>query len=216
MISFEPSLDGVTNMERDAALLRLADQGEPGARVYSWDRAWISLGAAQNAQRDLLDPDLLPWVMRPTGGRAVMHGHDVTIGLAVPLSMLSEEDISRSIKAVYRAIAVPIVRALKDCGLPAALAEDTPFSGKGPRSADCFAHVAPNDIVDERTGVKVCGVALKLTSRATLVQASIPNGPPLIDPARIFVQPAIPQNAIWNANLFPEAFESRLQELIYP
>src|SRR5947209_12744701 len=102
----QPS-DGPTNMARDCDLLANAEKGQPGCRVYDWDGPWISLGFNQNPQEDLLNPDLVPWVMRPTGGKAVLHGNDVTVGLALPLSAPS-----RSIKSAYRAIAQPLIHAL--------------------------------------------------------------------------------------------------------
>jgi len=183
--------DGATNMARDRELLAHAERGHAGCRVYEWDGAWISLGFNQTPEKDLLDPQLVPWVMRPTGGKAVLHGNDVTVGLALPLNMI-EGAYARSIKSVYRAIARPLIEALNACGLPAALAEETKFSGRGPKSADCFAHVSPNDIVHPLLGIKVCGCALRLTANAVLVQASIPKGPPLVDAQKLF---AIAQSA---------------------
>jgi lipoate-protein ligase A len=193
--SLEGDLDGVVNMGRDADLLRAAEAGEPGCRVYGWDGAWISLGKFQNPSVDLLPGCPAPWVMRPTGGRGVLHGHDVTVGLAWPLALLAEpgEDpvrLSRSVRRAYRRLALPLIAAMRDVGVPAALGEQTRFAGTTPKSADCFAHVAANDIVDERTGQKVCGCALRLTERAALVQASIPARRPLVDPALVFPDPA--------------------------
>lgn len=207
----EGRLDGHVNMARDAELLQLAEEGKPSFRVYGWNGPWVSLGFQQVAERDLLDANLVPWTKRPTGGKAVLHGHDVTVGLALPLTAIGDpEKLSRSVRTVYRAIAEPLVRALNDCGVPAALAEETRFAGRGPRSADCFAHVSPNDIVNTVTGMKACGVALRLTSGAVLVQASIPNGKPLIDPQQLFAQPAPVSNSEWDTRGFFEAFEYRL------
>lgn len=171
-------------MARDSALVH-------GARVYTWEGAWVSLGCFQQSVRDLRPGSPAPYVMRPTGGRAVLHGHDVTVGFALPLAMIAPgEDLSRSVRRVYRALAAPLIEALRTCGIPAALGENTPFAGRAPRSADCFAHVAANDIVDERTGVKVCGCALRIFEKIALVQASIPAGPPLVDPALVYEDPA--------------------------
>ena len=102
--------DGPFNMTEDARLLSVAEEGRAGWRVYGWDGPWISLGCYQSASKDLLDPELVPFVMRPTGGKAVLHGHDVTVGLALPLSLLSEvsgieeEKLARSLRTVYRII----------------------------------------------------------------------------------------------------------------
>ncbi len=208
-------LDGPTNMGRDAELLALAERGEGGCRVYSWDGPWISLGMMQVPQRDLLPTNPVPWVMRPTGGKAVLHGHDVTVGLALPLALLAREGetverLSRSVKTVYRGIIKPLVAALRECGMPAKLAEETRFVNVKGKTSDCFAHVSPNDVVHELTGQKVCGCALRLTSSAVLVQASIPNGPPLVDPRLIYANPAPMAAFRWNPTGFAERLAGAL------
>jgi len=137
-----------------------------------------------------------------------LHGHDLTVGFAMPLSMLS--DIERSIKKVYRQMARPMIDAMRACGLPASLGEDTRFVARGPRVADCFAHVSGNDIVDERIGQKVCGCALKVTQRAALIQASIPIGKPLIDPALVIVGGKALMSAQWDHERFAQELQTAL------
>ena len=189
-VSAEPLLDGPANMARDAELLQDAERGRASARVYTWDRAWVSLGRFQRPERALRDPAAIDWVMRPTGGKAVLHGHDVTVGMAVPLSALGiTESGSRQVSTVYRAVVRPLVEALTAAGLPATLAETTPFVRSAGQTADCFAHVSPNDIVDPATGQKVCGCALRVTPGAVLVQASVPVRRPLVRPDAVFDSP---------------------------
>jgi lipoate-protein ligase A len=204
-------------MALDVVLLESAEQGTPGWRVYGWDGPWISLGKQQVASSALLNPDLVPWVMRPTGGLAVLHGHDVTVGLALPLALISStEDLSRSVRRVYRFLAGPLVAALQECGLDVCLGEDSAFVGRGIKSADCFAKVSPNDIVYRCSGVKACGCALRLTSSAVLLQASIPNGAPLVDPALIFADPHIPVGKGWDASGFGATLDRCLSEPLPP
>ena len=195
-------------MARDCELLDRAERGEAGCRVYSWDGPWVSLGRYQAAERDLIDPGRTNWVLRPTGGKAVLHGHDVTVGLAVPLGGLGLP--SRSLKLVYRAVVNPIVAAMRLCGVPARLAEDTIHSGRGARTADCFAFSSPNDVVDEETGLKVCGCALRLTDTAVLVQASLPNGTPLVAPELVIRNAALTYRA-WDASGFAAALEGSVK-----
>ncbi len=188
----EWAVGGAENMRRDAALLECSALRW---RIYTWDGPWISLGMYQDPVRDLRPGCEIPWVMRPTGGRGVLHGHDLTLGLSCPLLLLLEdgetvEQLSRSVRKVYRRITAPMIEAIRQAGVPAALGESTPFVSKLHKSADCFAHVSANDIVDERTGIKVCGVALRLTENAVLIQASIPISRPLVDPAAVFVDSA--------------------------
>lgn len=207
-VALELKLDGPANMSRDAELLALAEQGSPGARVYTWEDAWVTLGMFQNPVTDLLPGAPVRWVMRPTGGRAVLHGHDVTVGLAVPLDAMNAT--SRSVRVVYRALVAPLIAALRACGTPAELGENTRFVGNTPRSADCFAHVSANDIVDERNGIKVCGCALRLTDRAALVQASIPAARPLVDPRSVYRESAPVAWIQLEADTYREALQASL------
>jgi lipoate-protein ligase A len=152
-------------------------------RFYSGDGPWVSLGRFQNPERDLLDPALVPWVMRPTGGKAVLHGHDLTVTLACPHAGLG-------VREVYRMLIRPLVDGLRLAGQEAALGEETAFVGSG-STADCFRHVSANDVVDPSTGRKVVGCALKVTRCAALAQCSIPLSLPLIDPALVYREPHV-------------------------
>lgn len=162
--------DGLFNMARDAELL---GRGERALRVYRWDGPWVSLGRFQAAKDALVSDCKVPHVVRPTGGGAVLHGHDVTIALVFP----SE---SRSVKADYERATALILVALNGCGVSAQLAKKGFPSGIGLIN-DCFAHSSPCDIVNEY-GQKICGCALRRTRNTVLLQASIPTGEPLIEP----------------------------------
>lgn len=180
--------DGVVNMARDEGLLVEADRGKIVARVYGWTEPWVTLGRFQQPERALLPSNTVPYTIRPTGGKAVLHGHDVTIGLAAPLASLGAD--GRRLSSVYRAVCGPLVAALCESGRNAVLAEETAFVRNAGLVADCFAHISPNDIVDPATGQKVCGCALKVTENSVLVQASVPCGKPFVDPAEVFAKPA--------------------------
>ena len=204
--------DGYTNMARDTELLDAAEQGLIGGRIYAWEGVWVSVGRFQSVERDIVDPENVRWVRRPTGGKAVLHGHDVTIGCAIPLAMIPTSQ-HRSIKAVYRVAVAPIVEALCACGLDAALAEDTEFAGKGVHSGDCFAFSSPNDIVDRQSGRKICGCALRLTEMAVLLQASVPNGEPLVEPASVILNAENCEPIHWDDRGIDLALERALQKL---
>lgn len=65
-------------MSRDLALLEGAV--EPTLRLYSWDRPTVSVGYSQK-----WTPSDLPWVRRPTGGRALLHTpHEITYSIVLP------------------------------------------------------------------------------------------------------------------------------------
>jgi len=191
-IAVDGPAEGVENMRLDQAMLdEVEASGSARARIYGWDGPWVSLGRFQRPERDLLPDCPVPWVRRPTGGRAVLHGHDVTLAMAVAFDAWLGAPAPRSPRAFADELTLPIARALARCGLAARQGAET---GRPGPSADCFAHAAPTDLADARTGVKLCGAALRLSARAVLVQASIPIGPPLVDPALVFASPA-PTNA---------------------
>lgn len=210
----DPALDGHTNMARDAALLANAELGAAGARIYSWDGAWISLGRFQHPERDVLPGCTAPWTIRPTGGKAVLHGHDITVGMGIPLAAMGLS--ARDLKPAYRWAIAPIVAGLRACGVDAVLAERTAWGTDGRPTADCFAFNSPNDVVSAATGQKLCGVALRLTDKALLVQASLPVGPPLVDPVSAIRGASKFQTTEWNPDRFAEGFTDALdRQLVY-
>jgi lipoate-protein ligase A len=192
---------GPENMSRDSVLLANADQGSSGCRVYFWDGLWVSLGRFQTPERGLVDPNSTPWVKRPTGGKAVLHGWDLTVALAVPLAELPLKGV-RNLQSVYRCTVRPIVLALQACGVDALLAADSHYCGSGTHSGDCFAFASPNDVVHRETGQKLCGCALRLTKDAVLVQASIPMRSPDVDPSSIIISAKALPVQPWDSSLF--------------
>ncbi|MYE43408.1 MAG: hypothetical protein F4X79_05180 [Acidobacteria bacterium] len=82
--------EGRANMGRDRTLLEEAAAGAPPSlRLYRWSRPTLTLGHGQAAE-DATDPEALatfgvPWVRRPTGGRALLHLPDeLTYAFAAP------------------------------------------------------------------------------------------------------------------------------------
>ncbi len=162
------------NMAADAALLaELAEQdGPPTVRVYTWDRRAVSFGRLQpEAPVHALYPDL-PRVRRPTGGRAVLHGEDLTISVAARLEHLPAD--SRSVLASHQLIMGAVLRALLALGLEAC------FGGCAVGSQtdviNCFELSAACDLIDSRTGKKLAGGAQRREGLALLQQMSLPLG----------------------------------------
>lgn len=218
LIRLDPPANGPTNMARDAELLISMGSSGVSGRLYSWSGPWVTLGRFQNPETDLLPNCKVPHAMRPTGGRAVLHGHDLTLGLAVHFRCLKEPDeaveaVSRSVRRAYRGVVGPIVQALRSCGVDACLGESIVGMSRGPRSADCFSQVSSNDVVDRQSLKKVCGVAMLLSPIGVLVQASIPIGPPLVDPSTVY---AVPSHVSWreiDAGRFASALDEALAML---
>lgn len=169
-------------MARDLGLLAAAEEGRVGARIYTWNSVWVTLGRFQDPEEALVDPKKVPWIQRPTGGAAVLHGHDITVGLAFPLQS--------SVRGSYRIATRPLIEALEGAGIPATLAETLDARARtpsAPTKPDCFAEVSANDLIDPATREKVCGCALRRTRKAVLLQASIPVGLPLAEPRTVII-----------------------------
>lgn len=80
---------GQRNMAVDDAILRSVGAGVslPTLRFYGWQPFCLSLGYGQRARDvDLERLDTCGWqlVRRPTGGRAILHGDELTYSLALP------------------------------------------------------------------------------------------------------------------------------------
>jgi len=190
------SAEGLRHMAADLTLLERAEAGVSGFRVYGWNSVWVTLGRFQHAEEVVMSG--AQWAQRPTGGSAVLHGHDVTVALAFPLVVLPGAEGPRGLKQIYRAAIGPLVAAMNACGLPAVLAEERQASLRKSVSPDCFAATSSNDIVNPDSGQKVCGCALRVTRRAVLVQASIPYQRPSSDPG-LFIKGAVSQEPrAWN------------------
>lgn len=167
--------DPWTNMASDAAMLAalVDDQaGLPTVRVYQWDRPSVSIGRLQNEEAvSLLYPGR-PCVRRPTGGRAVLHGNDLTITVAVRSDCMPEH-VRHGTLASYRQIMAGVVTALRSCGISAAFAS----SRENRRTAqivNCFDIAAGCDLIDSRSGRKIAGSAQRRERDAILQQTSLP------------------------------------------
>lgn len=162
------------NMAVDAALLQAMADGErslPVIRVYEWDRAAVSIGRLQPEEpvRELY-PDL-PIVRRPTGGRAVRHGEDLTVTIATRADWLPG-DSGQTILSSYRLLITGLMAALRGAGH--AVRFGTQKSRAAGESVNCFGSAADCDLVEAGTGRKLVGSAQRRDKDALLQQMSLP------------------------------------------
>lgn len=163
----EPEQNMMVDTDLLAALV--AGDGMPTVRVYTWDRKAVSIGRLQNEEAvHKLYPNL-PLVRRPTGGRAVIHGEDLTITVAVRLDCLPLE--CRSVLASHELLVDPVKDALTACGLIVC------YGGCPIRSqrdiVNCFELAASCDLIDGHTGTKLVGSAQRREGNALLQQMSL-------------------------------------------
>jgi len=169
--------DAASNMALDEALLVRHEAGAtpPTLRVYGWCQPTLSLGYAQNVQREV---DLaachtqgVAVIRRPTGGRAVLHDQEVTYSVVMPITLA---DGLYTITEHYRRIGMALAAALQTLGLPVQLARPQvrATSMRAPASPACFAALSRYEL--SVAGKKMVGSAQKRAQRALLQHGSIP------------------------------------------
>lgn len=166
------SSDAAWNMALDEAIWRLheAQHTPPTLRLYAWDAPTLSLGYAQNAVREVdrtaCEAHGVAVVRRPTGGRAVLHDHEVTYSVVLPLTE------NATLSADYHEIAMALAAAFRLVGLPVRLARPQVRAPRALASPACFAALSRYELsVDGR---KLVGSAQKRGKRAFLQHGAIP------------------------------------------
>ncbi len=179
-------------MARDSALFEAFERGAipPTLRVYQWASPAITYGCAQRLPERLVQAAQafnIPLFRRPTGGKAVLHGHDLTVALVGTPSPVSHRVYPRQ---VYLWLAPALVAAFRQIGIPATMGTaPAPDPLSVDDGGDCFATPAFTDIVHAETGLKLMGCALRVSERGFLMQASIPVRPPEVPVEAIFGHP---------------------------
>lgn len=162
------------NMALDEALLLTHEAGitPPTLRLYGWSTPTLSLGYAQSTAK-AVDLDAcrrlgIGIVRRPTGGRAVLHDHEITYSVVMPTTAT---DGPSSFTEQYRRIGLALTVALHHAGLTVQLARPQRQS-REQRSPACFAALSRYEL--SAAGRKLVGSAQKRHQRALLQHGSIP------------------------------------------
>jgi lipoyl(octanoyl) transferase len=152
------------NMALDEALLNWNSEGKipPTIRFYTWNPATLSIGYFQKAEKEIdleaVKQHGLGFVRRPTGGRGVLHDHELTYSVIV-----SEDhpEMPETVTEAYRVISEGILKGFHHLGLEAYFAvprtAEEREALKSPRSAVCFDAPSWYELVVE--GRKVAGSA---------------------------------------------------------
>lgn len=152
------------NMAMDEALLNWQSRGEipPIIRFYGWEPATLSIGYFQKAKAEINIEEVkrqgLGFVRRPTGGRAVLHEHELTYSVIVPETY---PGMPNTVTEAYRVISEGILMGFRKLGLDAYFSvPETDLEKaalKSPRSSVCFDAPSWYELVVE--GKKVAGSA---------------------------------------------------------
>lgn len=166
------------NMALDEALLDWHSEGKipPTIRFYGWNPATLSIGYFQKVEKEIdleaVKSHNLGFVRRPTGGRGVLHEHELTYSVIV-----SEEypDMPKTVTEAYRVISEGILKGFHLLGLEAYFAvprtNEEKDALKSPRSAVCFDAPSWYELVVE--GRKVAGSAQTRQKGVILQHGSI-------------------------------------------
>lgn len=165
------------NMARDELLLlEAAETGLPAVRLYCWEHLVLSVGRAQKAGAEIdlaaCEARGVPLVRRATGGRAVLHGNDLTYAVAAPTTL---PRFRGGIMPVYREVSQVLQAFFAQLGLPTQVKAYSGRERAQQASANCFATPSAFEIIIE--GRKLVGSAQRLLPGAFLQHGSIPLTP---------------------------------------
>ncbi len=165
------------NMAKDEYCLeRTLQTGRPSLRLYGWDRLALSLGRAQNMERELdlaaCTANGVELVRRITGGRAVLHGSDLTYAVTAPTALPA---FSGGILSIYREISRALVAFLRSLGCEPQVKAYTARERARLSSPICFVTPSAFEILAD--GRKLIGSAQRRLPRAFLQHGSIPLAP---------------------------------------
>ncbi len=139
-------------MQADLSLLDAIGRGGPAVlRLYRWASPALSLGRFQpedDVDRAACRRLGVEVVRRPTGGRAILHGGDLTYAVAIP----EPSGTHGGVDGVYRLVAGALIAGLARLGVEAVIGH-----ADGAAGPVCFAGQQGSDLrVGER---KLCGSA---------------------------------------------------------
>lgn len=175
--------DAFHNMAVDETIFRSfhAVQLPPTIRFYTWRKPSISLGRFQkidDLNMTFCEERAIDVVRRPTGGRAVLHGTDLTF------SIVKRND-SRSVKESYKKLGEAVAYGLSDIGTSAQVFQDASSRADMRSVANCFDLKAAFEVAID--GCKILGSAQVRNERAVLQQNSLLLKVPSADNLNAFI-----------------------------
>lgn len=161
------------NMALDEAIATEIRKGNapPTLRFYGWERASVSLGSFQRIT-DLNLPfcisNNIPVVRRPTGGRAILHGDELTCSFSAE----NEGFFSGGLLDTYRQLSTALKSALDMLGADITMKTERESGKTLTKSPLCFNSTSYGEL--SYRGRKLIGSAQKRWKDGFLQQGSIP------------------------------------------
>lgn len=163
---------GSFHMAVDEALLDLVGRGSspPTLRAYTWLPHAVSLGRSQRRSIKL-DAEKcrragVDVVLRPSGGRAVLHSGDVTYAAVFPAKGVFD---GGGLRGTYLRLASVLISAFRRLGIEADVARTRDSRGRA--ALPCFTTAARDEILIG--GRKIVGSAQRRTRDAVLQHGAI-------------------------------------------
>lgn len=140
---YDSPMIGSHNMAIDEAIMQSVARAEsnPTLRLYAWNPLCLSLGYGQrmrDADLERINDNGWDIVRRPTGGKAILHGNELTYSVSLPKDHeLAQGDVVES----YRRISEALMKALQFAGLsPESEKQSKGNSGLGPVCFEVPSH----------------------------------------------------------------------------
>jgi lipoyl(octanoyl) transferase len=163
---------GASNMAIDEAILYTVshEQQLPTVRLYAWQPFCLSLGYGQrvrDADATRLQKNGWDIVRRPTGGKAILHGDELTYSVALPIQHpLAQGDVVSS----YRRISDALLCALQQLGL----SPQSEQQAKGNRDLGAVCFEVPSHYEITVDGRKLIGSAQVRRKDGILQHGTLP------------------------------------------
>ena len=163
-------------MAADEALVRAVATGaRPAVRVYGWQPPAVSFGYAQRVKREIDVQKVralgLDIVRRPTGGRAVLHWHELTYSV---VCAADDPAMGGNIGEAYRKISAGLLAGIRLLGVDATF-ESRRHPQPSPRgkilTAPCFTSTAQYEVTFQ--GRKLIGSAQQRIGNTLLQHGSL-------------------------------------------
>lgn len=197
--------DGARNMAVDLALLREAQAtGRATLRLYTWTRPTLSLGRHERAVGRFSDARLrdagVDLVRRPTGGRALLHGPELTYSIAAPNG-------GAALRWRYDCINALLSDALRMLGVTATSFRAAKHSRPG--SSFCFSEPSSGELT-------VDGAKLAASAQLEEPTAFLQHGSLLLRDAQSSIAGLLEEPAAGENRTRASALEDLLQRPIPP
>lgn len=158
------------NMALDVLLLQ-AFKPEDALRFrhYGWTEPSVTFGFSQPLEwiKGQSSREVQHFVRRPSGGGLVDHRNDWTYAFVLPAS---HPLVRAHPEGVYELVHEALAMAFTQCGCRASTARARKEKGL---QGLCFASPEVHDVVEEETGRKIAGAAMKRNRHGLLMQGSV-------------------------------------------